>query len=83
MLKVHAVHQWQKGITDISIICQLHPFVMNKQNALNKFVLQALNMDLSLLENLRQYYDAAWLWLKCLVHKLKMWNVVMNDALHK
>ena len=38
----HAAHQWQKGITDILIICQLYSFVVGEWHVLNMFVLQAV-----------------------------------------
>ena len=42
-IKVHAARQWQKGITDILIICQLYSFVIGEWHVLNKLVLQDLD----------------------------------------
>ena len=35
---------WQKGITDILVICQLYPFGLDGQHVLT-FVLQAIDYD--------------------------------------
>ena len=41
---MHATSQWQKGITDILIICQLYSFVMGEQHVLSTFVLRAVEL---------------------------------------
>ena len=44
----YAAHQWQKGIANILNICQLYSFFMGEQHVLNRFVLQALNLFLTM-----------------------------------
>ena len=41
---MHAVSQWEKGITDLLITGQLHSFVMDERHLLNRFVLQAVKI---------------------------------------
>ena len=42
--QVPAASKWQKGITDILIICQLYSYVMGERHILHTFVLQVVKM---------------------------------------
>ena len=54
---MHAACQFQKGITDMLIICQLYSFGMGELHVLNKFVLQAVDI----MYNINPHQLAKWI----------------------